>query len=125
MKHLGLSVSDDTILRYLKRRVAQRRAEPAVRVVGVEDWSWRKGHTYGTIVVDLERRAVVDVLDDGSATSTSEWFDRHPEVEIVSRDRCGLYAHGAREGATQSARGDRGSIESHRSANRLPNIAGI
>jgi hypothetical protein len=58
--------------------------------------------TYGTIIVDLERRQVVDVLADRSADSTAEWLRVHPEVEIVSRDRAGLYADGARQGAPQA-----------------------
>jgi transposase len=99
MKRLGMPVSDDTILRQLKRQVAGLRAKTTVRVAGIDDWSWRKGCTYGTIVVDLERRKVVDVLPDRSAIGTAEWLGQHPEVEIVSRDRCGVYAQGAREGA--------------------------
>jgi len=71
-------------------------------VAGIDDWSWRKGCTYGTIVVDLERREVVDVLADRTTTGTAEWLGQHPEVEIVSRDRCGLYAQGGREGAPQA-----------------------
>ena len=102
MKRLGIPVSDDTILRQLKRQVASLRAKTTVRVAGIDDWSWRKGCTYGTIVVDLERREVVDVMPDRSAAGTAEWLGRHPEVEIVSRDRCGLYAQGAREGAPQA-----------------------
>ena len=62
MKRLGMPVSDDTILRHLKRQVARLRAKTTVRVAGIDDWSWRKGRTYGTIIVDLERREVVDVL---------------------------------------------------------------
>jgi transposase len=54
--------------------------------------------TYGTVIVDLERRRVVDLLPDRSAASTATWLKAHPEVEIVSRDRAGLYAEGAREG---------------------------
>ena len=102
MKRLGMPVSDDTILRHLKRQVARGRRTMTVRVAGIDDWSWRKGRTYGTIIVDLERREVVDLLQDRAATGTAEWFGQHPEVEIVSRDRCGLYAQGAREGASQA-----------------------
>ena len=102
MARLGMPVSDDTILRHLKRHVARRREKTTVRVAGIDDWSWRKGRTYGTIIVDLERREVVDVLQDRTTTRTAEWLDQHPEVEIVSRDRCGLYAQGAREGAPQA-----------------------
>jgi transposase len=58
--------------------------------------------TIGTIIVDLERREVVDVLQDRTTAGTAEWLRQHPEVEIVSRDRCGLYAQGAREGAPQA-----------------------
>ena len=71
MKRLGMPVSDTTILAGL-RKYAGARSETgslasSVRVAGVDDWAWRKGHKYGTIIVDLERRAVVDVLADRSA----------------------------------------------------------
>ena len=104
MKRLGMPVSDDTILRHLKRQVARLRANATVRVAGIDDWSWRKGRTYGTIIVDLERREVVDVLQDRTTAGTAEWLGQHPEVEIVSRDRCGLYAQGARKSAPQPGR---------------------
>jgi Transposase/zinc-finger of transposase IS204/IS1001/IS1096/IS1165 len=102
MKRLAMPVSDDTILRHLKRQVAHLHAKTTVRVAGIDDWSWRKGRTYGTIIVDLERREVVDVLADRTTTGTAEWLGQHLEVEIVSRDRCGLYAQGAHEGAPQA-----------------------
>jgi transposase len=98
---LSIPASDNTILRHLKRRAAARATAP-VRVAGVDDWSWRKGWTYGTIVVDLERREVVEVIEERSAETTADWFARHPEVEIVCRDRCGLYSQGSREGAPQA-----------------------
>ena len=71
-------------------------------MAGVDDWAWRKGSNYGTIIVDLERHQVVDVLADRSAATTASWFKEHPEVEVVSRDRAGLYAEAAREGAPQA-----------------------
>jgi transposase len=102
MTRLGLPQSDDTILQNLKRHAADRRAGATVRVVGIDDWSWRKGASYGTIIVDLERREVVDVLSDRSAEATARWLSQHTKVEIVSRDRCGLYAEGTRRGAPQA-----------------------
>lgn len=57
---------------------------------------------YGTVIVDLEQRQVVGLLADRSAVSTAEWLKGHPEIEIVSRDRAGLYADGARQGAPQA-----------------------
>ena len=71
-------------------------------MVGIDDWCWRRGDRYGTIIVDLERRKVIDVLPKRSVEETATWLKRHPEIEIVSRDRCGLYAQGARQGAPQA-----------------------
>jgi len=102
MKRIGMPISDDTILRSLKRRATERRAETSVLVVGVDDWAWRKGSTYGTIVVDLERREVIDVLPDRSADGIADWLKQHPDIEIISRDRCGSFAQGAQEGAPQA-----------------------
>jgi transposase len=73
--------------------------EQRLRVVGVDDWAWKKGQTYGTILVDLERRTVADLLPQRSADQLEEWLKQHPEVEVITRDRFGLYAGGARRGA--------------------------
>ncbi|MGA8441090.1 MAG: transposase [Candidatus Sulfotelmatobacter sp.] len=73
-----------------------------IRVVGVDDWAWKKGQTYGTILVDLERRTEADLLPQRSAEQLAEWLKQHPEVEVITRDRFGLYAGGARRGAPQA-----------------------
>jgi transposase len=77
LHRLGIPHSDDTVLRILKREAAGRR-KPVVRLVGIDDSSWQQGRSYGTIVVDLERREVVDVLPERSAPSSAQWFLRHP-----------------------------------------------
>jgi transposase len=102
MRRLGMPVSDTTILRSLKEHARARSDNGAVHVAGIDDWAWRKGTNYGTIIVDLERRQVVDLLADRSAATTASWFKDHPEVEVVSRDRAGLYADAARQGAPQA-----------------------
>jgi transposase len=102
MERIGMTVSDDTILRHLKRAAQGGPPLPSPRVVGIDDWAWRKGQSYGTILVDLERRVVADVLPDRSASSSATWLARHPGIEIVSRDRCGLYAEAARRGAPKA-----------------------
>src|ERR1700677_2941584 len=105
MRRLGMPVSDTTILASVRKHARARSessAVAAVHVAGVDDWAWRKGSNYGTIIVDLERREVVDVLADRSAATTASWFKDHPDMEVVSRDRAGLYAEGAREGAPQA-----------------------
>jgi hypothetical protein len=98
----GMTASDNTILRHLRRAVSRRSAPSPIRVVGIDDWAWTKGQSYGTIMVDLEARAVADVLPDRSAASVAKWLRQHPGVEIVCRDRYGLYAEGARLGAPQA-----------------------
>ena len=102
MHRLGMPVSDDTILRQLKRGNPASIQKDAIRVVGIDDWSWRHSSRYGTIMVDLERHSVVDVLEDRSVESAKSWLEERPTIEVVSRDRCGLYAQAAREGAPQA-----------------------
>ena len=69
------------------------------QVVGVDDWAWRKGHRYGTIVVDLERGCPIDVLEDRLAETVAAWLQAHPGVRVVARDRAEAYGAGIRQGA--------------------------
>ena len=94
---LGLPVSPDTLLRRIRGAPLPKR--PAVRVLGVDDWAWRKGRRYGTILCDLERRCPVDLLPERSADSFASWLKEHPGVEIISRDRGDEYIKGASQGA--------------------------
>jgi transposase len=73
-----------------------------VRVVGVDDWSWRRGKRFGSILVNLETHKIIDLLVDREAESVKRWLAAHPEVEIVSRDRGGTYVDGATWGAPQA-----------------------
>jgi transposase len=70
--------------------------------LGVDDWAWRKGHRYGTILCDLEASKVVDLLPDHEANTVVDWLQAHPGTEIVSRDRASAYAEAARRAAPQA-----------------------
>jgi len=97
---LGMTCSPDTLLRVLHRLPDEPVEMP--RVVGIDDWAWRKGHHYGTLICDLERHKVIDLLPDRTVTSVANWLKHSPSVEIISRDRGDIYAQGARLGAPQA-----------------------
>jgi transposase len=97
---LGMGVSGPTLLRRMKTVSLPPVAR--VRVLGIDDWAWKKGQTYGTILVDLERRTTIDLLPDRSTETVVAWLRAHPEVEIVSRDRGTEYAAAAKKGAPQA-----------------------
>ena len=83
---LGLPVSDDTLLRRIKQWAKSRPRTKPIRVVGVDDWAWRKGYgRYGTILVDLKRRKVADLLPECSAVGLEQWLRQHPKIKIISR----------------------------------------
>ncbi len=93
---LGMPLSDTTLLwslHLLTVPVAQE-----VQKVGIDDWAWRRGQRYGTLLVDLERRQVIDLLADRKVASAQHWFEAHPGIELVSRDRGGTYAEAATAG---------------------------
>ena len=72
-------------------RAASRNTPEQLRVIGIDDWAWRRGRRYGTLICDLERRRIVDLLPDREPATVEAWLARHPGVEIVARDRDGGY----------------------------------
>ena len=99
-ERLGLPASATLLL----RRLRQFSLPPVAsfRVVGIDDWAYKRGHRYGTILVDLEQHRVLDLLPNRTTETVAAWLRKHPEIEIVSRDRAGAYADAVRQGAPQA-----------------------
>src|SRR5256886_1219900 len=97
---LGMQTSRNTIL----RRIMEL-PDPSLRSVvflGIDDFSFRRGYRFGTILVNLESHRVVDLLPDRQAETAAQWMRHQPDLAVVSRDRGGEYASAAREGAPQA-----------------------
>lgn len=94
---LGMSGSRDTILRLVRRHHLPDAWEP--RIVGVDDWAWKRRMRYGTLICDLERGVPIEVLPDRSVETVAAWFRAHPSVDIVSRDGSSEYASAIKKGA--------------------------
>lgn len=97
---LSCPTSPDTLLRRIKQFDGEPLPEP--RFVGVDDWAWRKGQSYGTILIDLERGCVIDLFPGRDGAALTEWLKRHPGVEVITRDRWAAFAQAATEGAPQA-----------------------
>ena len=88
-QRLMLPVSNDTLLRVVRRRATPRSEDLAV--IGIDDRAYRRNHRNGTLICDLERRRVVAVLPDREQATAEAWPRRHPAISIVSRDGGGGY----------------------------------
>jgi transposase len=99
-EHLGIHFSRMTYLRSLLSIVVPPVGQ--VKQVGIDDFAWKRGKSYGTVVVDLASHAIIDVLPDREAATVAKWLEDHQEIEVVSRDRGGNYLDGATQGAPQA-----------------------
>jgi transposase len=97
LSRLSMPASADTVLRLIKAMPLPDRPTP--RVIGVDDWAKRKGSSYGTLIVDLERHHVVDLLPDRTAATLADWLQQRPGIEVIARDRSTEYASGISTGA--------------------------
>lgn len=93
----GVPVSADTVIRALRRAPDPPRED--VRILGIDEWALRKGQRYATILVDLERRRIVDVLPDDRPETVARWLQAHPTVAVITRDRDEAFAKAIAQGA--------------------------
>jgi transposase len=99
-ERLDMPTSTDTLLRRVKG--AAEGPAPPPRYIGVDDWAIRKGQCYGTILIDLERGRVIDILEGRDGEALKAWLKEHPGVEVITRDRWAAYAQAASEAAPQA-----------------------
>jgi transposase len=100
LRRLGISVCGDTLLAHI--RSYQMAEIPSARILSVDDFAFRRGRSYGSILVDLERHHVIDLLPDRSGIPFASWLAAHPGVQVLSRDRSSEYARAARRVAPQA-----------------------
>jgi transposase len=96
-KHLAMPTSRDTLLRLIRSTPVPTRQPP--QVLGLDDFAWKKGDRYGTLLVDLQAHCPVEVLPDRESDTVVRWLRTHRGVKIISRDRAGGYAEAATRGA--------------------------
>ena len=97
---LGISGSRDTILRLLRQLPPPAPSEP--RIIGLDDWAWKRRLRYGTLICDLECNRPLDLLPDRTVETVEAWLKQHPSIRVVSRDGSTEYASAIRKGAPQA-----------------------
>jgi transposase len=99
-KRLAMPTSRDTLLRLIHSTAVPQHKTP--QVLGLDDFAWKKGDRYGTLLVDLQAHCPVEVLPDREADTVVRWLRAHRGVKIISRDRAGTYAEAAKRGAPRA-----------------------
>ncbi|GAC1527806.1 MAG: hypothetical protein NVS2B16_35710 [Chloroflexota bacterium] len=97
---LAMPISPRTAIRIMHGQPLP--GAPAPRVVGLDDWAWKKGRTYGSICVDLERHQPIALLPDREPATIAAWLQDHPTIEVVARDRGGAFIDGVGQGAPEA-----------------------
>jgi transposase len=103
-----MGTSPDTLLRVIKAEILVSNSpdstlkNPTLTKIGLDEWSWKKGQTFGSIIVDLTTNRVVDLLQDRSGQTVKKWLLSHPTIELISRDRSTEFALAVSEAAPRA-----------------------
>lgn len=103
LRQVGVDSSPDTLLREARKSVIGTQTRLTVRVVGIDDFAFRRGQTYGTVVVNLETHAPITLLPDREVGTVRDWLAQHPEIVAVARDRFNGYGEASTQGAPQAS----------------------
>jgi len=97
---IGVQTSAETLLRRVVKAPGLRQSKTPH--IGFYEWACQRGHTYGTLIVNLDSHRPLALLPGREKRALTTWFRKYPEIKVVSRDRGGIYAFAAREGASQA-----------------------
>ena len=100
MEVIGVRTSNDTLIRRIMKIPSPKINQ--FTHIGIDDWAFRKGHRYGTVIIDLMTNKPIDLLPDRTVATVSKWLKQHPEIEVISRDRSSAYAKAARESSPRA-----------------------
>jgi transposase len=90
-KQMGINVSGDTIIKILLRN-AENIDTTCGEIIGVDDWAYKKGHTYGTLICDGTTHKPIALFDGRDGSGLKEWLKNNKHIKIVTRDRASAYA---------------------------------
>ncbi|WPV66544.1 ISL3 family transposase [Chitinophaga sp. LS1] len=97
---LNIATSSSTFIRLIHKQKMPQNLE--TNAVGIDDWAYKKGQNYGTAIIDLNSRKIIDLLPDRESKTVEDWFKQRPYIKIVTRDRFARYAKGVSNGAPQA-----------------------
>lgn len=89
---MGINISGDTVIRLLLRKFSEQETFFTGDIIGIDDFAFKKGHTYGTILVDGKTHQPIDLLNGRDGTTLRKWLKQHQQVKAVTRDRATAYA---------------------------------
>lgn len=96
-KNMGVKISGDTVIRLLLKRYEAQEKTVCSSVIGVDDFAYKKGNRYGTVIIDAETHNPIEILDGRDGNTLKEWLKKNKHIKAVTRDRANAYASAIQE----------------------------